>query len=114
MATEEITYRHKHSRTPKNLDQNHILSGSFKQPDRMLTEIIQPDHVMWRCNGRTYGKVCGQDTNINDMDCSACKKTRAVDDLALSYGPNIIGRLYSIISQGVETWEYYEPRPSRT
>ncbi|QPC59368.1 hypothetical protein HYE67_001599 [Fusarium culmorum] len=66
---------------------------------------------MWRCNGMTLDKICGQDTDVNEMNCSTCKKRRAVNDEALSYGPNIIGRLYSISSQGVETWEYYVPRP---
>ncbi|KAL6916880.1 hypothetical protein FSHL1_008446 [Fusarium sambucinum] len=68
---------------------------------------------MWKCNGKALGQICGEVTDNGEFDCSKCGKRRAVNDEALGNGSNIIGRLYNVSSQGVETWEYYEPRPQK-
>ncbi|KAL3601526.1 hypothetical protein FPOAC2_05790 [Fusarium poae] len=68
---------------------------------------------MWKCYGKTANEVCGGVTDYTEFDCSKCHKRRAVNDEALSNGSNLIGRLYNVSSQGVETWEYYEPRPHK-
>ncbi|CEI61811.1 hypothetical protein FVEN_g12706 [Fusarium venenatum] len=68
---------------------------------------------MWKCYGRTVDKICDAVTDYTEFDCSKCGKRRAVNDEALSNGSHVIGRLFSVSSQGVETWEYYEPRPQK-
>ncbi|KAL4731557.1 hypothetical protein ACLX1H_000529 [Fusarium chlamydosporum] len=61
----------------------------------MLTTEKAQDHTMWQCNGKMLGQVCGGKTDWREMECSKCGKKRAVNDLALSNGSNIIGTLYS-------------------
>jgi hypothetical protein len=68
---------------------------------------------MWKCNGMTLNKICGKWTDYKEIYCSACQKKRGKNDEALSNGGHIIGTLLDVNSLGVETWDYYEPRPHK-
>lgn len=68
---------------------------------------------MWKCQGRMVNQICGAVTDMKELYCSKCGKRRAVNDEALANGTNVIGTLYTVDSQGVETWDYPGPEPHK-
>jgi len=68
---------------------------------------------MWKCNGKMLNQICGGVTDWRGLECSKCGKRRVANDEALSNGSNVIGTLYSVGSQGEETWDYHAPEPQK-